>query len=153
MKFGVTRWMVRSLQSTPHSDTHHIAQMKLICPMNLIGMRGLHALQGTNSSSLFGLLSNKHITIPIIEGFQPTTNSETPLSPCALCNFWGKGGIFKSCPRVPKLMPGYDFWGLVEMFEGNFADTCTNKNSLVLWGAEQRVQHAQAQKRGPPSAI
>ena len=27
---------------------------------------------------------------------------------------------------------GYDFWGLGEMFEGEFADTCGKTNPLVL---------------------
>ena len=41
--------------------------------------------------------------------------------------------------------------GLGEMFEGDFADTCANKFPLVLMGAEQRVERAQTQERGPPS--
>ena len=35
------------------------------------------------------------------------------------------------------------FEGLVDMFEGDSADMCTGKFSLVSIGAEQRVSHAQ----------
>ena len=37
--------------------------------------------------------------------------------------------------------------GLGEMYEGHFADTCTEK-----WGAEGRVECAETRERGPPSA-
>jgi hypothetical protein len=48
--------------------------------------------------NLHGLLSNKNIRIPT-----NNKNSGTPLPP-ALCDFWvEKGGILKSCSRVPKL--------------------------------------------------
>ena len=33
--------------------------------------------------------------------------------------------------------------GLEEMFEGDFADMCTEKFPLVSIGADQRVKHAQ----------
>ena len=43
--------------------------------------------------------------------------------------------------------------GLGEMFEGNFADTCAEKNHRwCRWGADLRVKRAQTRERGPPSA-
>ena len=41
-----------------------------------------------------------------------------------------KGGIFKSCPRVP----GMTFEGLGEMFKGDSADTCPGKFPLTSMG-------------------
>ena len=38
------------------------------------------------------------------------------------------------------------------MFEGDSADTCTEKFPLVSMGAERRVKRAQTLERGPPSA-
>ena len=44
--------------------------------------------------------------------------------------------------------------GLGEMFEGDSADTCAGKFTLVsMGGAERRVSRAQTQERGPPSAL
>ena len=43
-----------------------------------------------------------------------------------------KGGIFKSCPRVPKQDMTSE--GLGEVFKGDSADTCVGKFPLVLMG-------------------
>ena len=42
---------------------------------------------------------------------------------------------------------------LVEMFEGESADTCAGKFPLVSMGVERRVSRAQTRERGPPSAL
>jgi hypothetical protein len=43
--------------------------------------------------------------------------------------------------------------GLVEMFKGDFADTCIENLPLVLMGAEWRVKRAQTWELGSPSAL
>jgi hypothetical protein len=79
------------------------------------------------SQILHGLLTNKKIRIPIKKKLG------TPPTP-ALSYIWGvKGGIFKSCPRVSKLLD-MTFEGLGKMFEGDSADMCARKFPLVSRG-------------------
>ena len=74
---------------------------------------------------MHGLLSNKNMRIP--------TKYKIGYSP-ALCYIWAdKGGIFRSCPRVPKIW----VWlmrGNWDMFEGDSADTCgEERGHLSVW--------------------
>ena len=45
------------------------------------------------------------------------------------------------------------FEGLVEIFEGNFADTCAEKFQLVLMQEEPTRQACTDGERGPPSVL
>ena len=42
--------------------------------------------------------------------------------------------------------------GLGEMFEGYYADMCSENFRWCRWGAEGSVERAQTWERGPPSA-
>ena len=62
---------------------------------------------------------------------------------------WTKGGIFKSVPRVLKLL--ISSYQLGEMFEGDFTDTCVRKFSLVLKGGQ--ADPSSVRRRGARTPI
>jgi hypothetical protein len=63
----------------------------------------------------------------------------------------GKGGILKSCPRVPKLKILL-LRGLGEVFKGDSVDMWAGKFPLVLMGGRANGQACTKGEQGPPSA-
>ena len=78
---------------------------------------------------MHGLLTNKNRRIPTKKKFGD------PLYPLHYHIFGGSRGVFSKVVLGFRNF-GYDFWGLGEMFEGEFADTCGKTNLLVLIDGE-----------------